>query len=369
MKKIGWGALLAVLILAAGCKTVPKPVPSPTPRPTPTPAAINLAPSPDASEIARVDAKAAEAKALREKILELGYNETQVAAWSEANEAWTAAVAARDAADLATAGADYDKAIALYGTILGSGLSSDVENARANAVRMRDAGDALGAREGSPLIWASAEASFASGETALAAASTDKPLSLEAPRTAYRKAASDWETAWYRAKADRLRAGIDERGFASADQGNYDLAGVKYGESQSSFEAGDAKASSEAAQESAMRYGLVWDKAWDLALGEQRVLVDESRRLAAEAKAAKAVPAEWEGAVAVYEEALSLQSSGQYEDSEIRWQEASTLFDQARIKTEEKRVTAERALDSLDARIRSSSGAVETGDAALGGAE
>jgi hypothetical protein len=361
--------LLLVLsaLLLAGCVSQPKNAPSPTPAATPTPTpSVEPTPIPTATpapttdpEVVALDQSVLE---LRKKCVNYGLNDRYKDDYAKAEEGYQAALALKDG-DPAQAKESYAVAKNLYLKILSDGLSTLSNEAAESAKRLREAAVAEDAETTCPDDLQAGDDADAQAE-ALAAKEAQTLDDQEAAYAARKAAVNLYEYTYNRAKAISVKAKIDDKQFAAADQGNYDLATKKLDDA-AAVKATDPRAALDAAQESLLRFNLVWKQAWELALGQVKSDVQAKKQDADALKAAKSAKEDYDAATAKYDEALSLEAAENYDQAQASYAEAGALFDQALATANEKKTKADDAFAKLKAKREQSKAAVEKGDAAL----
>jgi tetratricopeptide (TPR) repeat protein len=147
------------------------------------------------------------------------------------------------------------------------------------------------------------------------------------------------------AEAKSLKARVDQNGLGEFVPEEYKQAEAKLQEAEGTYNKDNAKAKASLDQAVAA-YNTVISKGFPLKTDKSRKDVEAVKANADNLKAPVAMKSEYAAALARYNQALAAQKAGDYERAIDLFGQAKIMFDQVAVKTQEKKATAEAALQA-----------------------
>ena len=195
-----------------------------------------------------------------------------------------------------------------------------------------------------------AEDYYAARDTAFLA--RDKYRALKAGGEAYNK-----------------RQEIVNRDFVSYDPENFNKADESGLAAVEAYEAENIEAAQEQAEEAGLRYNLVLNTAWAAHVAERRLAADGERQKALDLKANVAVKAEFDAALAIYNQAASSVQAENYTEAVSLYGQSEAQFMAVGKTAEEKRREAEQAIQEAEQKILESEENAKKAELILEGGE
>lgn len=348
MKKTSFLALGAIALscaFAISCASSPK-TPEKAPEQPQAPAATP-APQPSVSAenkgTPELDALRAKAADLRKKAFDLGLKDVLPEDYAAADKAF-ADGSASYGKDNAASTASFTDAAARFQGVLDQGLPLLAASERKRAETQRDAAMKKGADGLFKPLAAQADADMDKHRA------SEKAADYETAIAGYRSSTQAYATLYRLCEANDTRSFIVSRDLAKWDTSNWNLAEAKYKASQDLFTS-DGKASSDAADEAALRYGVARDTALSYYSADRKKASETERDRASGIKSEVAVKDEFAAAQALYDKAAGADASKDYETSAKAYDQAATAFAKAYAHAKVKMDAAKGELDSLDAAI------------------
>ena len=169
-----------------------------------------------------------------------------------------------------------------------------------------------------------------------------------------------------RARALSVKARIDELDYATADPGNYALAGEKLATADSRWQELDLTAATDAIEEALLRYNLALARGWELLAGTQRSRAEANKQLADDIKANIAVAEQYDTAKLVWDNAVEAAAGGNNEYAAGLFEQAEELFAVVYQTAADKRSAAEAAMAAARNRQGQSLSTAQEADQTLG---
>ncbi|TFG84697.1 MAG: hypothetical protein E4H20_02445 [Spirochaetales bacterium] len=350
MKRVSIAVLVAVVIVS-GCATKPPVVEEPAViEPVQTGAIISD------SELSDLHASVL---AARKEAFDLGAKDNLSNDYAAAETRYVAGKTALDADDRPTAKAELSAALPLFEDLVTRSARLAAETGRDNAASARERAIASGAKATSPVTLSAADALR---DAALAAFDSGD---LRNAAALFRKAALAYDAAEKRTRAVGVKTDVDTRNFGPLDSGNYELAGKKLDEVDTTI-ADAPETANDAASEALLRYNLVLRNGWEITVTNGREAAGEYKVEAENIKAQVAVKDDYAAAMSIWNEAMTYYANEDYATAFDLFAQAEVLFKAVYEKAAAKRAIAEAALLTAAASTERSSIIVEEGDAILG---
>jgi hypothetical protein len=344
---------VAVLLLASACVSKPPAKPEPA------------APAPVTVEPAATDTGKQELIALHERVLalrkqafDLGARELAADDYQAADALYIEGKTAFDADSRDAAKAAFEKAEPLFVALIQKATRLGAEKSQSGADAARVHAEGSGASELSTDAMELAAQAYAEGVAAMQAGDHAKA------DAAFAKATLMYDAAEKRSRAVKVKARIDEMGYAASDATNYQLANDKLAKADAEL-AGNPAAAVEAVEEALLRYNLVLSKGWELSAGGKKAKAEEFKLKSDEIKAEVAVKDDYIQAQLVWDSAVEAFAKGDFEYAAELFAKAETLFTDVYRKAAAKRAAAESAMQAAAAKRAESADAIKQADAAL----
>lgn len=336
--------LIAAALLAA-CASKPPAQPE---EPQPVEEAVTVIEEPPAPEpVIEADPNAelrVELAALLDQVLEqrilavnLEANTRLPERYRNADQAYVEGKNALEADQLTEAKENLDKALALFTALVQDSYTAAISQQKTLIAQVKAAAEKAGADSLSP------------EHMTAAAALTDEAAAFESEGAVakaldhYRLIRQVYDAAEKRSRALTVRQRIDELNFASADGGNYELAGQKLRQSDGLWQTSPSQAL-DSMEEALLRYNLVLNKGWELLSGTRRTAAEDFKRRADDIRANIAVANEYNLAKMVWDNAVEASRSNNHEYAASLYEQAEDLFSSAYLSARRKREAAAAAM-------------------------
>jgi hypothetical protein len=169
------------------------------------------------------------------------------------------------------------------------------------------------------------------------------------------------------ARAQKVKAEIDRRGFAAYDSGNYIRATDRLQNALTAFDEGKVAASLDAAEEALLRFKLALAKGSELYAGERGKAAVAQKAAAMDLKAQVAVKVDYEVAADKLSQADASFKAGKWDDAADLYGEAEKSFAVVTEAAAQKRAAAEKALEDAKLRMEESERTARDADAVIEG--
>jgi hypothetical protein len=276
--------------------------------------------------------------------------------WDAAEGQYASAAEARNAGEAQEAIALYEAAAAAYDALARQSVPLYYRELSATIVQARDEAIDAGIRDISPDRLEAADLRVDEAlERYRAGGAADSDAA--AAENYYASAAAAFDALdRYKAlslgvRAYGLREEIGERGFADYDAEDYQLAEDSLDGAIAAYDDGDTDGAGAGAEEAFLRYSLVMGEGWLSIVGDMKQSAEAERRKALDAKADVAVKQEFGDADGLYSRAAAAYDAQDYAAASELFSRSLPLFAAAANSAEQKRLSAQEAIQAAEARI------------------
>jgi hypothetical protein len=335
--------LVAIVAILASCASKPK-APEAAPAPAAqAPAAPAVEPTPAAPTVSQddLDKLLAEAKELKKKAFDLKLFEVLPDDYKAADAILAGGQKAYDEKKADEAKSGLESAISAYKDLISRGIIEIAQAKRKEAEDIKSTAVKAGADSSQSERFGAGEETFQAADALLGESKAEESI------PGFEKARLYYELAWKRAAATELRQGIEDKGYAQWDSGNFQLADTKY-QAEEGFWASDNEADRaagvDALDEAILRFNLVVQKGRETAVSASKEKTDAEKQRSEDIKADVAAKEQYEAALELYKEGESQSAAKEYEAAVDAYDHSGTGFSEAYEIAAEKRAKAEAAM-------------------------
>jgi hypothetical protein len=355
--------LFVATAILASCASKPKtPEPEKAPeQPTTTqPAAVEPAKSAVSQE--DLDKLLAEAKELKKKAFDLKLFEVLPDDYKAADALLAGGQKAYDDKKADEAKKGLESAISAYKDLIAKGVIEIAQQRRKEAEELKALAVKAEADSSQAERFGAGEEAFKAADALLEASKAEESIPGFVSAKLY------YELAWKRAQAAGLRQGIEDKGYAQWDSGNFQLAEEKYQAEDGFWSSGkeaDRASGVDALDEAILRFNLVVQKGKEYEVAAVKQKTDEEKQRSEAIKADVAAKDEYESALKLYQDGDSQLAAKEYDAASDAYGRSGSGFSDAYKIAAEKRAKAEAAMKAASEATAESKRKAEEADPLL----
>jgi hypothetical protein len=358
--------LFAVAAILASCASKPKvPAPEPATEPTVTQPAV-VEPAKPAVGQEDLDKLLAQAKELKKRAFDLKLFEVLPDDYKAADALLAEGQKAYDDKKTEEAKKALESTIAAYKDLISRGIVEIAQSKRKDAEDMKAIAVKAGADSSQTERFGSGDEAFKSADELFGASKAEESI------PGFDKARLDYELSWKRAVATELRQGIEDKGYAQWDSGNFQTADAKYQAEEGFWASGkeaDRASGLDALDEAILRFNLVVQKGKENAVATVKQKTDEEKQRADEIKAEVAAKDDYEAALKLYQDGESQLAAKEYDAAVDTYDRSGAGFAGAYDVAAKKRAEAQAAMKSANEATAESKRKAEEADPLLKSAQ
>lgn len=338
--------LFAIAAIFASCASKPKaPVPETNPPAQPAPQVEPAKPAAQAASQEDLDKLLAQAKELKKKAFDLKLFEVLPDDYKAADALLAEGQKAYEDKKPDDAKKGLESAISAYKDLITRGVVEIAQAKRKDAEEMKATAVKVGADSSQTERFGAGDEAFKSADALFGESKAEESIpGFETARQCY-------VLAWKRAVATDLRQGIEDKGYAQWDSGNFQLADTKYKAEEGFWASGaeaDRASGVDALDEAILRFNLVVQKGKETAVANIKQQTDEQKKRSEEIKADVAVKDQYAAALELYQEGESQMAAKEYDAAGDAYSRSGSGFSEAYQAAAEKRAKAQAAMKTAN---------------------
>jgi len=358
--------LFALAAILASCASKPKvPAPEPATEPTVTQPAV-VEPAVPAVGQEDLDKLLAQAKELKKRAFDLKLFEVLPDDYKAADALLAEGQKAYDDKKTDEAKKALESTIAAYKDLISRGIVEIAQAKRKDAEDMKAIAVKAGADSSQSERFGSGDEAFKSADELFGASKAEESI------PGFDRARLYYELSWKRAVATELRQGIEDKGYAQWDSGNFQTADAKYQAEEGFWASGkeaDRASGLDALDEAILRFNLVVQKGRENAVATVKQKTDEEKQRADEIKAEVAAKDDYEAALKLYQDGESQLAAKEYDAAVDTYDRSGAGFAGAYELAAKKRAEAQAAMKSANEATAESRRKAEEADPLLKSAQ